>query len=75
MMPAPRPFDFAARSASTMRWSVRASDGSLIVSPGLYCEPSGFSQYFLLPGQLSKNFSCRWIACAVLLRIGKPFSA
>ena len=30
--------------------SVRASAGSLIVSPGLYCEPSGFSQYFLLSG-------------------------
>ena len=58
-----------------MRCSVRASAGSLIVSPGLYCEPSGLSQYFLLPGQASKNFSCRWIACAVLVRIGKPFSA
>ena len=58
-----------------MRCSVRASVGSLIVSPGLYCEPSAFNQYFLLSGQLSKNFSWRWMACAVLLRIGKPFSA
>ena len=41
-----------------MRRSVRASAGSLMVSPGLYCEPSGLSQYFWLPGQASKNFSC-----------------
>jgi hypothetical protein len=56
-MPALRPFDLAARSASTMRWSVLASVGSLIVSPGLYGEPSGFNQNFLLSGQPSKNFS------------------
>ena len=35
-----------------MRFSVRASVGSLMVSPGWYCEPSGFSQYVLLAGQL-----------------------
>jgi hypothetical protein len=58
-MAAALPLDFAARSASTMRCSVRASDGSLMVSPGWYCEPSGFSQYFWLPGQAWKNVSCR----------------
>src|SRR3954468_24698987 len=74
-MPAARPPAFARCSASTIRRSVSARVGSLMVSPGRYSDPSGFSQYFLLPGHFSKNGSCWWIVRAVLSRCGKPCSA
>src|SRR2546426_12619350 len=41
---AARPLGAAARSALTMSVNVFARGGSLIVSPGLYIEPSGFRQ-------------------------------
>ena len=44
MMPALRLLLLPARSACTMRVSVFPSVGNLIVSPGVYIEPSGFSQ-------------------------------
>src|SRR5262252_5368821 len=74
-MPAARPFDFAARSASIIFFKVAASVGSLMVSPLAYIEPSGFSQYFWLSGQLLKNSRLFLIEADVRGRIGKPFSA
>ena len=71
-MAAWRPFDRFARSASTILRSVRASVGSLIVSPGTGGEPSGLSQYFWLCGQLLKNSRLPRIACAVSGRKAKP---
>jgi hypothetical protein len=45
-MAAARPFFLALRSASTIFFNVSARVGSLMVSPGVYIEPSGLSQYF-----------------------------
>ena len=61
------------RSDATIFLKVFARFGSLIVSPGLYCVPSGLSQVFWLSGHCLKNSSWRAIVSAVLGRIGKPF--
>jgi hypothetical protein len=55
--------------------SVRASVGNLMVSPGEYIEPSGFSQYFWFCGQLLKNSRLPLIACAVSGRSANPSPA
>ena len=48
--------EYTLNSKSTISVRVWASVGSTIVSPGLYIEPSGFSQKRWLSGHFSKNF-------------------